>query len=331
MKAIVLEGINQPLKLKEIEKPVVSTSDVLVALKAAALNHRDVWIRKGQYAGLKFPLIPGSDGAGTIVGVGENAGQDLIGRNVVINPGMDWGENPGAQSRSFKILGLPDDGTFAEFVKVPADYIYEMPAHLNFEQAAAIPLAGLTAFRALFTRAALKNGEKVLITGAGGGVALFALQFALAAGAEVYVTSGSDEKISRAVELGAANGVNYKNNTWDSELKKLAGAFNIIIDGTGGENFSKLTDLAAPSGKIVLYGATTGNSKGVDLRKIFWKQLNILGSTMGTPEDFSGMVRFIAEQKIIPIVDRVFNLEDADEAANRMEASGQFGKIVLKI
>jgi zinc-binding alcohol dehydrogenase/oxidoreductase len=331
MKAIVLEGINQPLTLKETDSPIISSSEVLISLKAAALNHRDVWIRKGMYAGLKFPLIPGSDGAGTVIETGSEVNKAWLGKKIIINPGIDWGDDPAAQARNFKILGLPDNGTFAEFVKIPFSCIYNIPEHLSFEQAAAIPLAGVTAYRALFSRTKLNKGEKVLVTGAGGGVALFAIQFALAAGAEVYVSSGSDEKIQRAMALGAHGGINYKNENWAEELKKLAGNFDVIVDSAGGEGFSKLTDLAAPGGRITLYGATTGNSKQIDLRKIFWKQLDIKGSTMGTPEDFSDMVDFINNNKLVPVIDRVFKLEDAEQAADRMEAAGQFGKIVLGI
>lgn len=331
MKAVVLEGVNVPLKLKDVESPEINSNEVLICLKAAALNHRDVWIKKGLYAGLKFPLIPGSDGAGTVVEAGSDLNKPWIGKKVIINPAMNWGDNPGVQSRNFKILGLPDDGTFAELVKVPATNIYFIPEHLSYEQAAAIPLAGLTAYRALYSRVKLRKGEKVLITGAGGGVALFALQFALTTGSEVYVTSGSDEKILRAKELGAVDGVNYKNDNWVKVLQKLAGDFDVIVDSGGGEGFSGLIDLAAPGARITLYGATKGNSKEIELRKIFWKQLDIRGSTMGTPEDFSSMIDFISENELMPVIDQIFKLEDAEEAANRMETSEQFGKIVLRI
>ena len=196
--------------------------------------------------------------------------------------------------------------------------------------AAALPLAGLTAWRALFTRAHLKAGERVLVTGVGGGAALFALQFAVAAGASVFVTSSSAEKISRAQALGAQGGVNYRDADWSEQLLKLAGgAFDVIVDSAGGEGFASLIDLTKPGGRIAFFGATTGNPKGLDVRKCFFRQINLLGTTMGSPADFAGMTALVAEKKITPVVDKVFPLAQADAALRYMEASAQFGKIVL--
>src|SRR5690606_19356667 len=187
MKAIVLEGINQPLRLKQVPVPELAAGEILVQVKAAALNRRDWWIQQGQYAGLKFPIILGSDGAGVIEAVGPYVSDQWIGKAVVINPSIAWGNQEAFQQKDFQILGLPKDGTFAEYVKVPVDNLYEKPEHLSFEEAAALPLGGVTAYRALFSRADLKQGEKVLITGVGGGAATFALQWAVYAGATVYV------------------------------------------------------------------------------------------------------------------------------------------------
>jgi NADPH:quinone reductase-like Zn-dependent oxidoreductase len=198
-------------------------------------------------------------------------------------------------------------------------------------QAAALPLAGVTAYRSLFTRAQLKAGERVLITGIGGGVALFALQFALAAGAKVYVTSGSDTKLERAQTLGASGGSNYHNSNWAEVLKALAGAFDVIVDSAGGAGFSKLTDLAAPAGRLVFFGATQGNPSELAMRQVFWKQLSLLGSTMGTDADFADMVRYVNDNKITPVVDQVFDLANAETAIQRMANLDQFGKIVLEV
>ena len=210
MKAVVLKDKNEPLVWEEVETPTAAKGEVLVNIKAAAFNHRDLWIQKGQYAGLRFPIILGSDGSGVVAEIGPGVQADWLGKDVIINPGMNWGEDPSFHGRDFKILGLPDNGTFADYVNVPAEYLYEKPAYLSFEEAASIPLAGLTAYRALFTRGQITKGSRVLITGIGGGVALMVLKMALAIGAEVYVTSGSDEKIEKAVALGAKLGVNYK-------------------------------------------------------------------------------------------------------------------------
>ncbi len=330
MKALVLEGVNQPLAYKDVADPAAGPGEVVVKLEAAALNHRDNWIQKGQYAGLKFPIIPGSDGCGTVAECGVGADPKWMGRQVIINPGMDWGEQAAAQAAKFRILGLPDDGTFAEKVRVPAGALVDKPAHLDGQQAAALPLAGLTAYRALFSRAGLRAGERVLISGVGGGVALFAMQYAVAAGAKVFVTSGSEEKIKRAVESGAAGGANYKREDFPAKLKEQAGgAFDVIVDSAGGEGFGKLVDLAAPGGRIVFFGATRGNPPGLDMRKVFWKQLSILGSTMGSPDDFAAMIRFVEQKKITPLAELVFPLERGNEALKAMDAAEQFGKIVL--
>lgn len=323
MRALVLTDKNQPIVLRDKPQPEPGPGEVLVKLYAGALNHRDVWIQKGMYAGLRYPVTPGSDGAGVQVGTD---------REVIINPSIKWGSSPRHQDqRSFQILGLPEDGTFAEFVKVPSESLFDKPEHLSFEEAAALPLAGLTAYRAVFTRAELQPDEKILITGIGGGVALFALQYALAIGARVYITSGDDEKISRAIELGAKGGVNYKNANWVSTLEEQAGSFDVTIDGAAGEGIGSLLHLSAPGGRLVFYGATRGNAPGLEARRIFWKQLNILGSTMGSPEDFSAMVSFVGKHKIHPIIDHAFPMQEGEAAFRRMDEAKQFGKIVLKI
>ena len=332
MKALVLDAANQPLQLKDVPDLTPGPGEVVVSLAAAALNHRDLWIQKGQYAGLKFPIILGSDGCGKVAVCGEGVDNAWLDREVIINPGLDWGNRKSAQADKFRILGLPDDGTFAGQVRVPASALVEKPAHLDAPHAAALPLAGLTAFRALFSRGGLQAGERVLITGVGGGAALFALQYAVAAGAQVFITSGSDDKIRRAIELGATGGVNYKNEGWDKALKAQAGGgFDLTVDSAGGEGFLKLLDLAAPGGRIVFFGATRGNPAGFDLRRVFWKQLSILGTTMGSPENFAAMVRFVTEKKITPLADHLFPLAEGNAALAAMESAEQFGKIVLTI
>jgi NADPH:quinone reductase-like Zn-dependent oxidoreductase len=331
MKAIVLQGVNTPFSLQDFDAPQLSPGEVLIRLHAAAFNHRDVFISKGQYAGLKFPIIPGSDGAGVVVEANGDLGQSWVGKEVIFNPGHHWGEDERAQSNSYTITGLPEHGTFAEFVKMPVGNLVHKPSHLSWEEAAALPLAALTAYRALFSRAQLSSGERVLITGIGGGVALMGLQMATAMDCKVWVTSGDEQKIARATELGAAGGVNYRDEHWPKQLKELAGAFDVILDGAGGKGFASLLDLAAPGARIAIYGGTTGKIPDLSPQKIFWKQLSILGSTMGSDTDFDQMVSFVELHKIVPVVDTVFPLVAADEAARRMDAGGQFGKIVLKI
>lgn len=331
MKAIILEGVGQPLKYTDVETPVLQAGEALVKVKAAAFNRRDLWIQKGQYAGLRFPSIQGSDGCGVVEKVAEGADQLWVGKEVVINPSLNWGTNPDTQAKDYIILGMAQDGTFAEYVKVNTRLLHEKPAHLNAEQSAAFPLAGLTGYRALVTRAGAKNGQTVLITGAGGGVALFCVQFAVALGCHVYVTSGSDEKIQRAVSLGAKGGVNYKKENWHKELQQMSGGFDAIVDSACGEEFYKLIDIAKPGGRIAFYGATLGEIKSGVPAKIFWKQITICGSTMGTDEEFSQMVSLINTHKIVPVVDSVHELKDAQLAIEKMERNDQFGKIVLKV
>ncbi len=332
MKALVITEKDKPLEWKEVADLQAGPGEAIVRVHAAALNHRDVWIQRGQYAGLRYPIVVGSDGAGVVVAVGggSSASGAWIGKAVIIDPALYWGGHAAYQDPlGFRILGLPDDGTMAEYVRVPIANLVEKPEHLSFEEAAALPLAGVTAYRALFTRAQVRTGERVLITGIGGGVALFALQYAVAAGAKVYVSSGSNEKLDRAKAIGAVGGTNYKNPDWVAALRKLAGGFDVVLDGAGGDGFSDLLDLSVPGGRVVLYGATRGNPSNIILRRIFWKQLNVLGSTMGSPEDFAAMVGFVSKHGIRPVVDSIFTPEDGEAAFRLMEEEGQFGKIVI--
>jgi NADPH:quinone reductase-like Zn-dependent oxidoreductase len=330
MKAIILEAADKPLVYKEVEKPSLQPGEVLVHIKAAALNRRDYWITIGKYAGIKYPTILGSDGAGTVAEVGSEQDNHWLNKEVVINPSNNYGQSDNYQGADFKILGLPDDGTFAEYVKTRIEYLHPKPTHLTWEQAAAIPLAGLTAYRALFTKAKAKKGDKVLISGVGAGTGTFALQLAVAAGCQVFVTSGSGEKIDRAKQLGAAAGVNYKAQDWAEQLKLMVHGFDIIIDSALGNGFAKFPDLCNPGGRVVVFGGTAGNIPALDGRKIFWKQLQLLGTTMGTHEDFTAMLQFVNEHQLIPIVDEIFALKDAQKAIDKMGDSSQFGKIVLQ-
>lgn len=331
MKAIVLESLNQPLTVKEVAIPEPAPHEVVVRIKAAAFNHRDLWIQKGQYAGIRFPIILGADGAGIVAAAGSGVGQSWIGQEVIINPSLNWGSDPRVQAKDYVILGTPNDGTFAEYVKIDARLLYNKPSHLSFEQAAALPLAGITGYRALMKRAAAKQGETVLITGIGGGVALMCMQFAMAAGCNTYVTSGDDSKIQQAIKMGAKGGVNYKKEGWDKELKQLSGGFDAIVDSSGGDTFAKLVDMAKPAGRIAMYGATLGAFNSGVPAKIFWKQLDILGSTMGNDDEFTEMVQFVNQHQIIPVVDSIYPLNQAQTALEKMATGSQLGKIVLKL
>ena len=333
MKAIVLRTLGSPdvLQLEEVPDPKPDAGEAVVRLRAAALNHRDLWIRKGQYAGIRTPVILGSDGAGEVADVGAGVDPKWRGRHVVINPSFNFGSDERVQGPDFQILGLPRDGTYAELVSVPATALHDKPAHLSFEEAAAVPLASLTAYRALVPRAQLQAGETVLVTGIGGGVATCALLFAVRLGARVYVTSGSDTKLESARTHGASGGVNHRDAEWPKALQALIGGRpDVIIDGAGGDTFNKALDLVKPGGRVASYGATLGAVPNLEVRRIFWKQLDVLGSTMGSPRDFAAMLQLYADG-VRPVVDGVLPLDQAASAHRRMEEGQQFGKIVLRM
>jgi zinc-binding alcohol dehydrogenase/oxidoreductase len=331
MKAAYLTGTLEPLIVKEIPTPHPGATDVLIRLAYSALNHRDLWMFQGLYSGSKSDLVMGSDGCGVVEAVGSSVDPSLVGKDVVINPGMNWGPNPAAFGKDFTILGNPDPGTFAEYVCINHTYVYPKPEHLSGAEAAALPLAGLTAFRALFTRARVMAAEKVLVTGIGAGTALQAFQFALAAGAEVYVTSGSPEKIEKAKAMGAKGGLNYNDADWAEKFKAQTGGFDVIIDSASGKDFERLIDVAAKGGRITLFGGTAGAIGGILPRKIFWNNLSILGTSMGTPDEFGDMLRFVSDHHLKPVVDKVFaSLHHLQDALEYMSGRHQFGKIVLE-
>jgi zinc-binding alcohol dehydrogenase/oxidoreductase len=332
MKAVVFKGKDIPLGVIDFPKPKPVKDQVLVKLRSVAINHRDLWATLEQASiQNKDGVILGSDGCGVIEEVGIDADPLLIGMEVVINPSLEWGNNSNVQGDSFKILGNPDHGTFAEYIAISKKYIFEKPEHLSFEESAAVPLSGLTAYRALFTKARLRAKEKVLITGIGGGAALWALQLAVGYQARVSVTSSSEEKLGKAKALGAINAYNYKESDWVERAQKESGGFDVIIDSAGGEDFSKLIELCVPSGRIVNFGRTAGGTSSFDVRKLFWKQLSLFGTTMGTRDEFLSLLEFIVSRKLKPVVDQVFRLDQIAEAFQRIHQGDQFGKIVLKI
>lgn len=332
MKAIVLNReLESKISYADVELPELEADEVKIQLKAAALNHRDEWARQGLYPNLKDGVVMGSDGAGIVVEVGSNIPSEWIGKEVIINPSINWGSNEKVQSKEFSILGIPTNGTLAENIQVKIDRIHQKPTHLNWEEAAALPLAGLTAYRALFVKGDLQIGDKVLVTGFGGGVAQFVTQYAIAIGAEVYVSSSSLEKIKAAVVLGAKSGFNYNEQDWTAKALDLTGGFDLVVDSAMGDTLNNLIDVLKPGGKLVYYGATKGNPKGFNARKVYWNQLQILGSTMGSDKNFEDMISFVSKFKIKPVVDQVFELNNAFEAFERMKAGIQLGKIVVKI
>ena len=333
MKAVVLTEPKGPesLEIQDVDTPRPRSGEVRIQLQASALNRRDYWITLGKYPDMQLPCIAGSDGAGIIDEVGHDVDPDLIGQEVVLYPARDWGDSESSYGPDFRVLGMPDQGTFAEYICVPATDIYPKPKHLSWEQAAAVPLAGLTAWRSVVTQAEVNSGDKVLITGAGSGVSTFAILWCLNLGADVYVTSSSQEKIDNAKRLGVTKGENYKDPECYKNLKKDSGGFNAVIDSAGGDALNSILDTLLPAGRYVFFGATLGNaSKGLSMGKLFFNHTRIQGTTMGSNAEFEAMLNFLCAKKITPVVDSVFPLSEAVKAHKLMESFGHTGKIVFK-
>ena len=330
MNAVQLTETGPPevLRLTTVPDPEPLPGEVLVELRASALNRRDVFLRKG-IAPSPLPVIPGSDGAGVVRALGEGARGVAEGDEVVIFPSLGWGGGEAAPQPGFRILGGPDDGTYAELIRIPAENVMPKPARLSWEEAAALPLGGLTAWRALISRARLRPGETVLVLGIGGGVATFALHIARAAGARVIVTSSSDEKLARAAELGAGAGVNYTEDGWVDEVKTLSdGGVDVVVDSVG-STWADSVNCLRPGGRLVVFGGTGGGKVELMVRPVTAPQVSILGTTMGSPRDFAGLLAAVEHQTWVPVIDSVRPLAEAADAHAREEAGEHFGKLVL--
>jgi len=334
MKAVRLNELGGPEKLhvEEIAQPAPGEGEILVRVHRAAFNRRDVFITQNLYPGITLPRTLGSDGAGEIAALGAGVSGHAIGDAVVIDPDLGWKEGESVPKTGGVILGMPSDGTFAEFVVVPAANVYPKPAPLSYDEAAAIPLAGLTAYRAVFTRGRITKDDIVFIPGVGGGVQTFVLLFAKHVGARTIVTSGSDAKVERAKALGADVAINYKTDAdWAKTVRKAADGAGptLTIDATGAETFAKCLDIARPGSRVVVYGGTQGESK-IRPFSIFWKHLDVLGTSMGSPADFRAMLALFAGG-LRPAVDCIMPMADTAEAAAHVLAGDQFGKVVLAI
>ncbi len=331
MKALAIDRAITPddLCLCELETPRPGPGEARVRLKAAALNHRDLAMFNWEP---ERPVVLGSDGAGIVEALGEAAPGWQPEAEVIINPSLNWGPHEDRYGPDWSILGWPRDGTLAEAVVVPVENLFPKPAHLTWDEAAALPLAGLTAFRALVPRARVQPGERVLIHGIGGGVALLALQFAHALEAEVMVTSTSDAKLQRALELGAAQAVNSCQADWEQAARDWTGGagVDVVVESLGGEFLARSLKALRMGGRLVTFGRTVDTFANVDLRLIFWHQLTLLGSTMGSPADFAGMLALVAAHQIRPVIDSVWPLDEGCQAFERLSQGKQFGKVVLR-
>lgn len=303
-----------------VPDPEPKPGEVVVELRAAALNRRDLFVRNGIYP-FPLPLVPGSDGAGVRRDTGEE---------VVILPGIGWGDREDAPAEGFEILGGPRDGTYAELIALPEENLYPKPAGFSWEEAAAFPLAALTAYRALFSRGALQAGETVLVLGAASGVSTFAVQLAAQAGARVLVTSSSDEKIERARELGADGGVNYATTQdWPAAAREL-GSVDLVVDSVG-STWQQSLDCLRRGGRAVVFGGTGGTEVTLQVRPLYFAQQSLLGTQLGSPRDFEALLRMLDDARWRPVLDSTRPLAEAEVALVRMEAGEHFGKLVLAI
>jgi zinc-binding alcohol dehydrogenase/oxidoreductase len=333
MKALVLEALDGPqcAAVRDIETPRPKAGEVLVALKGAALNHRELWLARGQYPGMiPTPFGLGCDGAGIIEAAGEGVADGRVGEAVVLYPGMNWGPDPRFPAPTFGLLGMPGPGTIAEKICVPATHALAKPAHLGFEQAAAVALAGLTAWRGLFTKGGLKAGEKLLLTGIGGGVATLALQFATGLGASVYVTSSSDETLERAVALGAKAGFNYKDDGWRKVLPKASGGIDVVLDGAPAMSYPNYGRALSTGARVVIYGSTGGLQVPVNAPELFLRNISVIGTNVGNLDEFATMLAFVSKHRLVPVIDSSFSLDTAAEALCHLP-DHKFGKVVIAI
>jgi NADPH:quinone reductase-like Zn-dependent oxidoreductase len=333
MKAVRLTELGGPEKLHiaDVPKPEAGPGQIVVRVKFAAFNRRDVFITQNLYPGIVLPRTLGSDGSGVVDTLGEGVTGFAPGDAVVINPELGWASDGPLPDKSGDILGMPTDGTFAEYCVVPAANVFAKPTKLSDEEAAAIPLAGLTAYRATVTRGKVTKDDVVFIPGVGSGVQTFVLLYAKAVGAKTVVTSGSDAKLERAKAFGADVAINYKTDPdWHKTARKATGGGpTLAVDSTGGDTLTKTIDMMAPGGRVVIYGGTQGDAK-VRPFSIFWKHVDVLGTSMGSPSDFRAMLNFF-EGGAKPAIDQVFKMDDVVAAAQRVLAGDQFGKVVLAI
>lgn len=343
MKAIFFEQHGGPevLKFGEVPDPKPVPGEALIRVRAVALNHLDIWVRRG-WKGLvlDMPHITGSDISGEIVSVNSDSSVWQPGTRVIVNPGIatveDQWTRQGEESLSpgYRIIGEQIRGGMAEYVTVPIRNVFKLPDNVSFTTAAAPILVGTTCWRMLFKCAALRPGQTVLIVGAGGGVNSLSIVLACAAGATVYALTSTEEKAKKALELGAKEVLNYKKSPqWAIDVLKLTKGrgVDVVIDNAGAETFSQSIRAVCRGGKIVTVGNTTGPMITFDNRLLFTKQVSLIGSTMGSSQDFIDAMQFLWNNKIPPVIDRVAPLKDGIKMAQLLESGEQFGKIVLEV
>src|SRR5690625_780383 len=304
MKAVYHEGVQslEGIKFGEVEQDKLGDDEVIVKLKTAGLNHRDLFI-PNRHGENDPPIVLGSDGAGVVDQIGANVKNVEIGDEVIINPSLGWVKNSAVPPEGFEITGFPFNGTFAEYITIPQENAVAKPEHLNWEEAGVLALSAMTAYRAMFTRGQLKAGQTVLIPGATGGAGTFLLQFAKAAGATVHVTSRSKEKRDAAHELGADKVID-SGMDWDEEFN--GEKVDLVIESVGAATFNKSEDQLKRCGTLIAFGASAGDTFDFSLRKFFYGQFNLLGSTMASIEELHALLHFIEKHELIPVMDKSF-------------------------
>jgi NADPH:quinone reductase-like Zn-dependent oxidoreductase len=316
------DGGPEVLRVEEVPDPVAARGQVLVRLRAASLNHLDIWVRKG-LPSVPKPRILGADGAGVVEALGEGVDGIEPGQRVVLNPGMEHGD-------AITVIGEHTDGTHAELIAVDDAQVFPLDDSLTFEVAAAFPLVYETAYRMLVTRAAVQAGEWALIWGIGGGVATAAFEICRALGVRTIVTSGDDDKLARAVEWGADVGVNHAKGDVVGAVRETTGkGVDVVVESVGEATWARSLAAVRPTGRVVVCGATSGPNPPAQLHRFWWKQLTVLGSSMGTREDFLGAYDLVRTGRVGVHVDRVYPLSEIRAAHERLEAGAQLGKIVL--
>lgn len=323
MDAVVLREFGGPevLRMGVVPEPVAQRGWVTVALRASSLNWHDVLVRQGRY-GSPLPHVLGADGAGVRTDTGEE---------VVILPSLSWGNRESAPESGWEILGDHRWGTYAGLVQVPADCLAPKPEGLSWEQAAALPLVGLTTYRALFSRGRLCEGESLLVLGAGGGVATMAVLLGDAVGARVVVTSSAADKVQRSQQLGAAGGVLYTEADWVQAARDLSAGgqgFDVVLDSVG--SWAESLACLRPGGRLVALGASRAESVVLEPRPFYFGQFELIGTTMGSPRDFAGLLALVDERQVGPLpISKTFSLDQAADAHRYLERGGGFGKVVL--
>jgi NADPH:quinone reductase-like Zn-dependent oxidoreductase len=342
MKAVVFEKHGGPevLQYQQVREPEVGIGEVLVKVHACALNHLDLWVRRG-IPGVPIPMphIPGSDIAGVVAGIGASVSNVKVGQKVLLAPGVSCGKCAmclaGLDNRcpQFSNLGYLIDGGCAEFVGCPEVNCFPYPENLSFTQAAAVPLVFQTAWHMLITRAQLQPGEQVLVLGAGSGVGSAAIQIAKLFGCRVLATAGNEAKLAKARELGADECINHKTQKIRDEVRRHTAkrGVDVVFEHVGTATWDESIASLTRGGRLVTCGATTGFDAKIDLRFLFSRQLSILGSYMGTKSEFATVLKLVAAGRLIPVVDRTFPLQDSGAAHGYLESGDQFGKVVLLV